>query len=483
VAGRDTRHARRSGDRFLRWFPIVLVLVVLAAAAASYRFELGPRWFGLEAADPVTNPAAVAPPEGLALPEPDAPSPVAATTDASSPLDAAKVRRALAGALGDPDLGPHVLAAVAQLDDATPVFTRGAGVAMPASTMKLMTTTAALATMGPDHTFSTRVVDGGGNRIVLVGGGDPFLASRPAGDTAYPRRADVVTLARATARALRADGTRRVHLEYDASLFTGPRVDPHWPDDYVPDGVVAPISALWVDEGRPATGLGRVADPPAAAAAAFAAALDRSGIKVVGDPRPGRADTAAAPLASVESAPLSEIVEQVLSVSDNEGAEVLGHHVGIATGGSGSFADGARGVTRALDALGVPLRGAEVYDGSGLSREDRLAPGTLAAVLSLAASEEHPELRAVVSGLPVAGFSGSLETRFEDAAPQGRGRVRAKTGTLTGVSALAGVATDLDGNPMVFVLVADRVALEDTLDAREALDALAAGLGACHCGR
>ncbi len=77
-------------------------------------------------------------------------------------------------------------------------------------------------------------------------------------------------------------------------------------------------------------------------------------------------------------------------------------------------------------------------------------------------------------GLPVAGFTGSLETRFEDAAPQGRGRVRAKTGTLTGVSALAGVATDLDGNPMVFVLMADRVALEDTLDAREALDALAA---------
>ena len=251
----------------------------------------------------------------------------------------------------------------------------------------------------------------------------------------------------------------------------------------MPDGVVAPISALWVDEGRPATGLGRVADPPAAAAAAFAAALDRSGIRVVGEPRPGRADAEGAPLASVESAPLSEIVEQVLSVSDNEGAEVLGHHVGIATGGGAASRTGRGGVTRALDALGVPLRGAEVHDGSGLSREDRLAPGTLAAVLSLAASENHPELRAVVSGLPVAGFSGSLETRFEDAAPQGRGRVRAKTGTLTGVSALAGVATDLDGNPMVFVLMADRVALEDTLDAREALDALAAGLGACHCGR
>ncbi len=483
MARRDTRHARRSADRSLLWVPVVLVLAVLVAAAASYRFELGPRWFGLERADPTSNPAAVAPPEGLTLAEPAPLAPVATTSDPSSPLAPGKVRRALAGALGDPDLGPHVLATVAQLDDGTPVFTRGAGVAMPASTMKLLTTTAALATLGPEHTFSTRVVTGTGNRIVLVGGGDPFLASRPAGDTAYPRRADVVTLARATARALRADGTRKVRLEYDASLFTGPRVDPRWPDDYLPDGVVAPITALWVDEGRPSSGLGRVADPPASAAAVFAAALGRSGIKVVGDPRPGRADADAAALASVDSAPLSEIVEQVLTVSDNEGAEVLAHQVGIATGGRGSFAAGARGVTRTLAGLGVPLRGAEVHDGSGLSRDDRLDPDTLAGVLSLAASGDRPDLRAVVTGLPVAGFSGSLESRFADAAPEGRGRVRAKTGTLTGVSALAGVATDLDGNPMVFVLMADRVALEDTLDARDALDRLAAALGACHCGR
>ena len=483
MAGRDTRHARRPGDRFLRWFPVVLVLVLLVAAAASYRFELGPRWFGLERPDPTANPAAVAPPEGLSLPEPAAPSPVAATNDAASPLDAAKVRRALAAGLRDRDLGRHVLAVVSELDDAHPVFARGTGVAMPASTMKLLTSTAALATLGPEHTFTTRVVRDRGNGIVLVGGGDPFLGSKPAGGTAYPRRADVVTLARATARKLKADGDHRVRLGYDATLFTGPRVDPHWPDDYVPDGVVAPVTALWVDEGRPASGYGRVADPAAAAATTFASALHRSGIAVVGAPRPRRADPSAAPLASVESAPLSEIVEQILTVSDNEGAEVLSHQVGLATGGEGSFADGARGVTRVLDSLGVPLHGAEVHDGSGLSREDRLDPDTLASVLALAASDAHPELRAVITGLPVAGFSGSLETRFEDAAPQGRGRVRAKTGTLTGVSALAGVATDLDGNPMVFVLMADRVALADTLDAREALDTLAAGLGACHCGR
>ena len=104
-------------------------------------------------------------------------------------------------------------------------------------------------------------------------------------------------------------------------------------------------------------------------------------------------------------------------------------------------------------------------------------------MLRLAASDRHPELRPVLTGLPVAGFTGSLASRFDDGRPRGRGRVRAKTGTLTGVSALAGVATDLDGDPMVFVLMADRIELLDTLDARDALDALAAALGACHCGR
>lgn len=457
------------------------MLVVLAAAAASYRFELGPRWFGFEHPDPATAPASVAPPEGLELPALEDPAPVAdAATD--SAIAPAKVRRALAGTLADPDLGPRVFAAVTSLGDGAAVFSRGAGVAVPASTMKLLTTTAALSALGPDHTFTTDVVSGGRGRVVLVGGGDPFLASRPAPATTYPHRADVVTLARSTATALREQGVRRVRVGYDDSLFAGPDVNPRWPDDYVPDGVVAPITALWVDEGRPPSGLGRVADPSRAAADAFATALARAGIEVVGPPTPRRAGSGATELASVESAPLAGIVEETLGLSDNEAAEVLGHHVGLATTGRGSFAGGAKGVLGVLRELGVPLTGAKVYDGSGLSRDDRLDPRTLAAVLQVAASGEHPELRPVVTGLPVAGFSGSLELRFAEAGHQGLGRVRAKTGTLTGVSALAGIATDRDGTPMVFVLLADRVALEDTLAARDALDELAADLAACRCG-
>jgi D-alanyl-D-alanine carboxypeptidase/D-alanyl-D-alanine-endopeptidase (penicillin-binding protein 4) len=485
VGRRDARHG---SGRPLRWLPIFLVLTLLLAATASYRFDLGDRWFGLGRPDPSTDPAAVPPPEGLSLPPLTPPAAVARALEATDgALDPARVRRALAPRLADRDLGRHVLAFVSELDEPDPVFVgqtgAGAAAATPASTMKLLTAAAALATLGPEHTFTTKVVTDGRNRIVLVGGGDPHLASRPGDASTYPRRADVVTLARATARALRQEGTRRVRLGYDDSLFQGPRFDPSWPDDYGPDGVVAPITALWVDEGRSPSGFGRVADPPATAAATFAGALARAGVAVVGAPRARRADREAVPLASVASAPLSQIVEQTLVVSDNEASEVLAHHVGLATGGSGSFEAGGRGVQAVLGELGVPFPNARVYDGSGLSRRNRLAPATLTGVLRIAASGDHPELRSVLTGLPVAGFTGSLESRFEDGAPQGRGRVRAKTGTLTGVSSLAGVATDLDGNPMVFVLMADRVALADTLDARDALDAVAAALGACHCGR
>ncbi len=92
-----------------------------------------------------------------------------------------------------------------------------------------------------------------------------------------------------------------------------------------------------------------------------------------------------------------------------------------------------------------------------------------------------PALRAVLTGLPVAGFTGSLTSRFAGGPAEGRGPVRAKTGTLTGVSSLAGVVTTVGGTPMVFVLMTDEVALADTLDARAALDAAASALAACAC--
>lgn len=493
VSGRDRGHGgrralRQALGRALRWIGVLLVLGLVVGGAAVWHYDLSDplldRVFGPQPDEP-PGPDAIAPPPRLDLPPLAAPGRVAAPVTVAPRLSAAAVRRTLAPYLDDPDLGRHVEATVAPLAGGPNLFGTGDEVAVPASTTKLFTAAAALIALGPDATFETEVVAAGRGGIVLVGGGDPFLASGPPEDleSVYPVRADVLTLADATAAALLAEGRRRVRVTYDDTLFTGPTASPNWEKDYIPDGVVSPVSSLWIDEGRPAEGFGRVPDPALTAATVFAGALSRAGIEVVGPPEPAAAPASAPRLASVTSAPLSQIVERILDVSDNEASEVLLRHIGLATVGEGSFDGGRRGVLRTLGVQGVDLAGSTLYDGSGLSRDSRLAPSALVDVLRLAASPDQPQLKPVVTGLPVAGFTGSLAARFEEGDPEGRGRVRAKTGTLTGVSSLAGIVVDLDGNPMVFVLMADRVRLAQELDARDALDNAAAALGACRCSR
>lgn len=457
----------------------LLVLALLGSAVAAYRLDWGGRYLGW-GPDPATDPAAVAPPAGLTLP--DLPvSQAVAVPSGSSTIDPAEVTATLTGGLTDQDLGKHVVAVVGDLTGGPPVFTSGTGAITPASITKLLTTTAALATYGPEATFTTRVVAGERPRdLVLVGGGDPFLASRPVSSRTYPPRADVVTLAREVAQTAT---TRKVRLSYDTSLFSGPAENPAWEPGYVPEGIVSPITSLWVDEGRSPTGFGRVVDPALTAAQTFAEALTAEGVQVVGTPQPAVAAAGAVELGAVSSGPLAGIVQRILDVSDNEAAEVLAHHVGIAVSGVGSFEAGTAGVLQTLDGLGVDVTGDQLFDGSGLSRDNLVTASTFNQVLQLAASPAQPDLRAVIEGLPVAGFTGSLTYRFDRGAPEGRGRVRAKTGTLAeaGVHSLAGVVTDLDGNAMSFVVAADRVKVAKALAARVALDEVAAALAACHC--
>ncbi len=381
-------------------------------------------------------------------------------------------------------LGPHVGVQVSDLATGRSLFRSGAAAVTPASTTKLLSGLAALEALGPMARLRTTVSYLPGRReVVLVGGGDPFLASSPkAARAAYPGRADVVTLARAVARDLLARDVRRVRLGYDDSYFSGPAVNPQWPSTYVPEGVVPPITALWVDQGRDPDGSGYVADPSSRAAEVFADALRSSGVQVRPAVRRVPTPPSGTQVAAVSSAPLGEIVERTLAVSDNQAAEVLARHVGLAERQEGSFAAGSAAVLEVLGRLGVRVGGSRLYDGSGLSRENLVTTRALVDTIRVAASADHPQLRHVVTGLPVAGFTGSLTYRFDKGPDAARGRVRAKTGTLTGVHGLAGIAEDESGARMAFAIVADRVRLPKNLEAQTLIDRIAGALGACTCG-
>ena len=196
----------------------------------------------------------------------------------------------------------------------------------------------------------------------------------------------------------------------------------------------------------------------------------------------GAAPAGAAQLGAVASPPVSALVEQMLLDSDNDLAEALAHLAGVASGAGGSFAGGTAAAGTTLGWLGIddaavePRRRQRHLDrGRDRRRDPRRAssrPSTRA---------DQPELAPMLSGLPVAGSPVRSRRASTDRRPRSaRGDVRAKTGTLTGVTSLAGTVLDRDGRTLVFVVLADE-ASSDTLAVRAALDRVAATLAGCGC--
>lgn len=335
---------------------------------------------------------------------------------------------------------------------------------IPASTMKLLTSAAALHVLGADTRFTTRVLQPATGKLVLVGGGDPYLAST---SDKYPHPASSAVLAKQTADALKKAGQKSVTLGFDESLFAGPNWNPTWPGSY--HDQVTTISALWIDKGRETPKSGISLTPAATAAVTFATQLKAQGITVQGTPAAARGT--GAELARVESLPVATIVQEVLVHSDNSAAEVLLRHVGRVQKTGASFTGGAAGIERALAELKVPTQGLAITDGSGLSRSNLVPAATLAGAVRAAVVDD--ELRPLVEGLPAAGAIGTLSSRFwTPAAEGGRGWVRAKTGTLTKVSTLAGVTRTAGGRDVVFCFMANNQS--DEWGARVWLDQVAA---------
>ncbi|MFI6121185.1 D-alanyl-D-alanine carboxypeptidase/D-alanyl-D-alanine-endopeptidase [Streptomyces sp. NPDC051064] len=381
----------------------------------------------------------------------------------TAPAGASGLDAALTPLLDAPALGSVRTAVVVDAATGKQLYARGAGTPMtPASTVKIATAAAALSALGPAHRIATTVrLSPDSRTLTLVGGGDPTLD-----------KAALRSLAADTARSLRDAGAGPVRLVYDASRYSGPALHPIGPNENI-----APVSALMADEGRldrsdrgPAP---RTDDPAGDAARTFADLLDDAGVATRSAPASGRAPAKARTVATHLSKPLSALVERALTNSDNDIAEALARQTALKAGEPASFAGSRRAVTARLTSLGLPLGGARLADGSGLDRADKVTAGLLARLLALAAGPDHPELRPVLTGLPVAGFSGTLGDRYTATSPA-TGLIRAKTGTLTGVNSLAGTAVDAQGRLLAFAFLAAGTTSAD--DAEASLDTLATTL-------
>jgi serine-type D-Ala-D-Ala carboxypeptidase/endopeptidase (penicillin-binding protein 4) len=407
------------------------------------------------------------------------------------------LQSALAAPLSASALGPRVSAVVTDPATGRVLWSQHPDQpATPASTTKLVTSAAALAALGPGATFTTKVVRGATqNSVILVGGGDPTLAVHPFPAGRYPRPATLASLAERTAQTLKAQKRTTVRLGYDDSLYTGPDLAPGWPAAYVSTGNVTPISALEVDQGRLTTAgepeddddpynlRARTTDPAGVAARSFASLLEADGIHVTGTPAAVAARPNAETLASTNSPPLSAIVQQMLEESNNVIAENLARHVAIKNHQPASYRGAAAAVTKELSDLGISTSGLHLVDGSGLSPQDKIAPATLVTTLQLATTDS--KIRALLAGLPVAGFSGTLsagQSVFAGIGGPALGSVRAKTGNLDTVTTLAGLATDRAGRTLAFAFMADKIPAAGMLStAAKAIDDAAAALANCGC--
>jgi D-alanyl-D-alanine carboxypeptidase/D-alanyl-D-alanine-endopeptidase (penicillin-binding protein 4) len=206
--------------------------------------------------------------------------------------------------------------------------------------------------------------------------------------------------------------------------------------------------------------------------------LERRGIDVVNKPIETKLPSPSDPVASVRSATVAQIVEAMIAQSDNEAAEVLLRHAAVAAGRPGTFDGGVATVRDVLRRLDIHTTGLELHDGSGLSRRNRIAPQTLAE--AIAVSARHARTDSLVSDLAVGGFTGTLARRFGKT-DSGRGVVRGKSGTLTGVHALAGYVTDQSGTPIAFAVMTDRTSSVNPFVTEVALDRVVAALADCSC--
>ena len=372
---------------------------------------------------------------------------------------------------------------------------------MPASNMKILTAAAALGVLGPEFVFHTKVARIDPQTLVLIGSGDPSLDDARLKDLAeavkndYKKFRGVNTVEKIVVDASRFDSqglgegwqwddesfgfsaqSSGLNVnENVVKLVVTPGVSEGDPASVASDGFLKLTGAIQtvsggeggvraerrrgLDEvllsgrvklgGAPVTLQTTVERPALYAAHRFVLALRAAGVEVadnvalVEEPAPAGAET----IADTTSAPLAELCKRFLKNSDNLYGECLLKALGAEKSGlPGSSEGGAKAVKAFLASKKATLGGFAPSDGSGLSRLDEVTPRLL--VETLTASVKTPGFAVA---LPIGGFDGTLRGRFVKTSAEGN--VRAKTGTLLGVSALSGYLTTKAGEKLVFSIL------------------------------
>ncbi|MBB3663305.1 D-alanyl-D-alanine carboxypeptidase/D-alanyl-D-alanine-endopeptidase (penicillin-binding protein 4) [Prauserella sediminis] len=434
------------------------------------------------------------------LPKGDEPEPVAVTRQLQSiggqgdGPTANGLRQALEGPASSGALGT-LSGTVVDATTGDTLWSQGENRAVtPASATKILTAAAALLELGPDMRLSTKAYEAvpGRGGIIVRAGGDVTLSSLPEGEESlYHGAAHLDELAKQIDEATNGN-VRAVALEQ--SVFTTDKTGQGWADEDAPSTYAAPLAPIMLDGGRQ--------DPLDDTSERFGDPAQRMVDQLAGkfaaaevDPELTKGSRAAQleesePIAEVQSAPMERLVQQMLQLSDNTLAEAIQHHIAISKEREPSFEGGAKATLDVLREHGFDVGGATLHDGSGLSVDNRVTAKLLSEVMAVAAApggsahadERTSKLRPLLAGLPVAGGTGTLAERYTEGTPaQGRGWVRAKTGTIpsTGTNALTGQVVTVDGRTLAFSLVTSKAGNTDA--ARDALDTVTATLRECGC--
>ena len=176
-------------------------------------------------------------------------------------------------------------------------------------------------------------------------------------------------------------------------------------------------------------------------------------------------------LGEISSTSLGEAIRVINKESQNLHAEILLREVAYRESGIGSQEAAVASMRRFLAEVGLHTTEFYLFDGSGLSRHNTISPTAMVRLLTYMWSSSHRDT--YVESLPIAGIDGTLDWRFQRTAA--RGRIHAKTGSMSHVLALSGYARAKDGRTYVFAIFANNIGLASS-STRRLVDAIAAAL-------